>query len=216
MNGNDPIGNLYVSVYSPFAQRVLAVADRLNIKLERDEIDLDNKPDDFLRRSPTGEVPLFYTEDRLLYGSDVIAGWLAERAGWEKAWPGDPYWAWRQRLVVQQWDRVIVPLFRTGLEDNRELMENRDSFLGELDWFEDLIRRSAPPTDSMLGLCVGPFWQRFRWYEQEIRFSDWLKGYDVLVSWLDDLLDHESLKRTAPDRYLTVRRFKEEWGFDER
>lgn len=203
-----PLGRLLTSVHCPSVQRVLAVANRVDVRVLRDEIDLESKPDDFLRQSPTGTVPLFRFDGKVLYESSVIAGWMAEVAGWEDGWPDEPYRAWRHRLAIRQWDEVVVQAFRIGLEDDRSMVERREDVLGELDWIEELIRTHRPSTDSMLGLSLGPYWQRFRWLEDELRFSDWFQGYDVLVSWLDELLDHPSVKQSAPDRFLTVRAFK--------
>lgn len=63
----------------PFVQRVTAVLEAKNVPYEVDYISLSDKPDWFLRLSPTGQVPLLLTgEGTALFESDAIVEYLDE------------------------------------------------------------------------------------------------------------------------------------------
>lgn len=61
----------------PFVQRVTALLEAKEIPYEIEYIDLNNKPDWFLKLSPTGQVPVLVTENgTALFESDAIAEYL--------------------------------------------------------------------------------------------------------------------------------------------
>jgi glutathione S-transferase len=70
----------------PFVQRAVIVAKEKDIPFERVNVDLANKPDWFLKISPTGKVPVLEVTEsdgstHILFESSVIAEYLDEIAG---------------------------------------------------------------------------------------------------------------------------------------
>ena len=63
----------------PFVQRVTALLEAKNSSYEIEYIDLNNKPDWFIKVSPNGQVPLLITEsDEVLFESDAIVEYIEE------------------------------------------------------------------------------------------------------------------------------------------
>jgi len=63
----------------PFVQRVTALLEAKNAPYEIEYIDLNNKPDWFIKVSPNGQVPLLITElGEVLFESDAIVEYLEE------------------------------------------------------------------------------------------------------------------------------------------
>jgi glutathione S-transferase len=62
----------------PFVQRSVIVLKEKKIPFEIEYIDLANKPDWFLKISPTGKVPVLEVEGRVLFESAVIMEYLDE------------------------------------------------------------------------------------------------------------------------------------------
>ena len=63
----------------PFVQRVTALLEAKNSSYEIEYIDLNNKPDLFIKISPNGQVPLLITEsDNVLFESDAIVEYIEE------------------------------------------------------------------------------------------------------------------------------------------
>ncbi len=76
---------IYFSTGCPYAQRTRALLTILNVPFESKEIDLANKPPEFLKISPTGKVPLIDDAGFILYESQIINEYLAERFIWKNA-----------------------------------------------------------------------------------------------------------------------------------
>lgn len=63
----------------PFVQRVTAMLEAKKVPYDIEYIDLSNKPDWFLKLSPTGQVPMLITEGgQALFESDAIVEYVDE------------------------------------------------------------------------------------------------------------------------------------------
>jgi len=62
----------------PFVARAQIVAREKNIELKTDYIDLNHKPEWFLKMSPTGTVPGLIFQDAFIFESTVIAEFIDE------------------------------------------------------------------------------------------------------------------------------------------
>ncbi len=74
----------------PYVQRARIVLNEIGLKHEVEYIDLKNKPDWFLRLSPTGKVPVLSTKEGVIFESSVISEYLNE-VGSGKLLPDDPF-----------------------------------------------------------------------------------------------------------------------------
>jgi len=89
----------------PYVQRAVIVATEEQIPFERVDIDLANKPDWFLKISPTGKVPVLEVSEgdgstQIIFESAVIAEYLDEISG-EPLLPREPLAKARQRAWVE-------------------------------------------------------------------------------------------------------------------
>lgn len=89
----------------PYVQRAVIVAAEKDIPFVRVDIDLANKPEWFLKISPTGKVPLLEVTAsdgtvHILFESAVIAEYLDEIAG-GRLLPADPLQRARERAWVE-------------------------------------------------------------------------------------------------------------------
>lgn len=62
----------------PFVQRSIITLNYKNVPYEIEYIDLENRPDWFLKISPTGKVPVLLTEEGILFESAVINEYIDE------------------------------------------------------------------------------------------------------------------------------------------
>jgi len=202
---------IYSAEVCPFAQRTRALLNRMDVEFELREIDLADKPEDFLAVSPTGKVPMLQEDDFVLYESQVINDYLIERYGWDDAYPGNLRERARQRVVMKQWDGVVLPPFYVGLGDPAHLEEARGNVEPELEQFERLIEDTGMSTDSLPGFHVAPFWARMRWLEEYTDFPGWLSSYPTLEDWLDRTIEEPPVAATLPDRESTVATYREHY-----
>ena len=62
----------------PYVQRAVISLREKGVPFERIDIDLDNKPDWFLKLSPLGKVPVLQVGDKVVFESAVILEYLEE------------------------------------------------------------------------------------------------------------------------------------------
>ena len=69
---------LVTSKFSPYSHRVEMVLIEKNISYEKEVIDLQHRPEQFVKDSPLGKVPLLYADGKILFESIVICEYLEE------------------------------------------------------------------------------------------------------------------------------------------
>jgi glutathione S-transferase len=69
---------LVTSKFSPYGHRVEMVLIEKNIPYEKEEINLQNRPEWFVKDAPLGKVPLLYVGDKVLFESIAICEYLEE------------------------------------------------------------------------------------------------------------------------------------------
>ena len=111
----------------PYVQRAVIVATEKQIDFERVDIDLANKPDWFLKISPTGKVPVLeVTEEdgsvRVLFESAVIAEYLDEISG-EALLPAKPLERARERAWVEFASAALGDIYRFYTAANETAFE---------------------------------------------------------------------------------------------
>ena len=73
----------------PYVQRAVIALTEKGVPFERVDIDLDNKPDWFLKISPLGKTPVLVVGDKAIFESAVILEYLEETQP-APLHPGDP------------------------------------------------------------------------------------------------------------------------------
>ena len=82
---------LVTSKFSPYCHRVEMVLLEKNIPYEKQEVNLSQKPDWFLKDAPVGKVPLLYVGDKPLFESIAICEYLEEAFTQNTLQPKDLY-----------------------------------------------------------------------------------------------------------------------------
>lgn len=191
---------LYVHPACPFAHRPRALLERLDAEYESIEIDLDDRPDEFLSRTPTGKVPLLIEDELVLYESRVVNAYLAERFEWSRAWPDDPAARARQRLAMEQWDAVVLPAWYTSLKADGPIPgERRDAVEDELTELDRTVRRwTDGEADTLFGFHCATHWARIRALGGHSDVHDRIRSRPETAAWLDRAADLEAVRATAP------------------
>lgn len=200
---------LYSAEGCPYAQRVRALLAHLNVKFELREIDLRNKPADFLKLSPTGRVPMLVDEGHKLYESFVLLQYVSEKHGFEEALAKDVALRARQRLAMIQFDSIVTPAFMQSLRE--EKYEPKDAVERELDELEKTVTASGE-RPSLLTFHLAPFWARMQWVKAFAPFVLTIEKRPALKAWLDRAVALAPVQQTLPDREATVTMYRERFG----
>lgn len=198
---------LYFASGCPYAQRTRALFAALNETFEPVEIDLANKPADFLAKSPTGAVPMLEDGAFMLFESSVVNEYLAEKFEWKDAYSPDVKQRARERLAVRRFDEVLVPLFFRSLKDESAIASNK-SWEKELAYFADVVRDSKPK--SLLGFHVATHWVRMKWVRPESPLV--VAMQKACGEFLDAAAALPEVVHTLPDRETTTKAILAKFG----
>lgn len=193
----------------PYAQRVRALAAHLSIPFELREIDLRNKPAEFLALSPTGRVPLLVDGELKLYESFVLLQYLAEKHGFAQALAADPGLRARQRLAMIQFDSIITPAHMQSLKERS--YAPKEAVERELDELGRTLEASGSGP-NLLSFHLAPFWARMQWIREHAPFVATVEKRPALRAWLDRAVALPAVQATLPDREATVRLYLTRYG----
>jgi len=152
----------------PYVQRAAIVLLEKGVPFERRNIDLTNKPEWFLKLSPTGKVPLLLAGDTVLFESIPICEYLDETRG-EPLHPRDPLEKARHRawmdvatsLLSVSWALYTSPdpaVVATKREEAHAKMRVLEAALGEAPYF-------AGGRFSLLDAVFAPSFRYFDTFE---------------------------------------------------
>lgn len=200
---------LFASNGCPYAQRTRALLLHLALPHEVREIDLQNKPADFLALSPTGRVPMLVDGQHLLYESAVINEYLRERAGWAEGFSNDTYQRARERLAMVQFDSVLVGAFFGALKAGGVLDETRRVHVErELDELAKTVA-GADAAVNLLAFHVAPHVVRWQWLGDSTPLPAMVAARPALSAWVESITALPVVRDTLPDREENVLRIRE-------
>lgn len=202
---------IYSAEIWPFAQRTRAVLTHLDHDFKLHEIDLGNKPDEFVEKSPTGKVPLLVEGEYVLYESEIINDFLVDRLNWDNAYPEGLNLKYQQKVCMRQWDSVILGPFYRSLSDTKALLDNEEEIRSELNFLSTIVSKSGTDTVSLFGFHFAPFWARMTWLKQYSPFTGWVRDSEPLGRWLDQTLENPAIQHTLPDRDWAIEQYTENY-----
>lgn len=196
----------------PFVQRTLIVLEEKNIRNEYDlrYIDLDNKPDWFLRYSPTGKVPVLIAGETVLFESAAISEYIDDIGPGPRLHPQDALLRAHNRAWIEFLSSVLV--MRGQMQqapsehEARELagqigrrLRQLERQLGDGPYFNG-------KNFSLVDAAAAPLFQRLQWLTELVPDLAVLEGLPKVEAWQACLMKRASVSRaTGKDlrcRYL--------------
>jgi glutathione S-transferase len=107
----------------PYVQRAAIVLAEKNVPFERVDIDLENKPDWFLKISPRGKVPLLKVGEEVLFESAAIVEYLDETEE-PRLHPGNPVAKARHRAWMEFGSAVLADIWTLETTADRVAFDN--------------------------------------------------------------------------------------------
>lgn len=198
---------LFAAASCPFAHRTRALLTLLGVPFELREVDLSNKPADFLALSPTGAVPLLEEDGFVLYESSVINEYLAERLAWRDAFSADVHQRAAERLAMKRFDDVLLPAAFASFA-NPAALERTPLWRREVEFIAKTVKQSQP--SSLLGLHMATHWARVA-----RAFPDnavVLALREALGGFLDSAASLPCVVKTNPDLDATAKAMQARFG----
>lgn len=197
---------LYYHQQSNFSRKIRIFLVEKSLDCELQEINLRNKPSEFVKLSPIGQVPVFVDEDgTTIWDSTLIAEYLDETYPQPSFYPNTRH----QKLECRKWEELadtlgdnIISLWVLDLTGDIAPTYYRKKY-------ETLINRLLPIFDEQLVsnkyLLGGETWTAadvaalcsLSYYN--LRFNDnWQIQFPHLREWFERLHERESVQSTIP------------------
>jgi glutathione S-transferase len=197
---------LYYHQQSNFSRKIRILIQEKKLDCELKEINLMNKPPEFLQISPIGKVPVFVeTDGTVIWDSSLIAEYLDETYPEPSFYPQNR----RERLECRKWEELadnlgenIINLWILNLTNNAVSPLYRQKL-------EDAINHLLPVFEQQLSqspyLLGGETWTMadiaalcsMGYYSLRLK-EDWVLEYPHLGNWFKKLHERESVKSTIP------------------
>jgi glutathione S-transferase len=113
------------SKLSPFAHRVEMTLLEKNAKFEKQEVDLANKPDWFIKDAPMGKIPLLYIDDKILFESIAICEYLEETIKENPLHPTDPYLKSWNRAWMEYLNGLVASCFGVAFATDKNILDDK-------------------------------------------------------------------------------------------
>ena len=202
-----------ITIYSakacPFAQRARALLSRLNVPFELQEVDLDDRDPKLLEMSPTGKVPFLVDGDLRLFESAVINDYLAEKLGFDQAYPSDVATRAQQRLLMRRWDDVVAPAFYRSMRDGGQIKEGAKANLHkELAFIASIVDSLGQSVDNLAALHVATHWARMDWVRELTELPALIDELPTLRAWLDMSVALPEIQETLPEAEAVLKRYR--------
>ena len=198
---------LYISHVSPNSRKARAVARHIGI--EHDEVIVDLKAGeqnskDFLALNPNGLVPVLVDGKTVLFESNAIAYYLADKGKSDLLPPGAAAradvvkwlswegWHLAHPVLDLAFERVIKPMLKMGPPDESIVKKSLEGFArfggvlnGELGKREWVAGSNLTIADFCLGACFTFATPSGLPLEQTPHVRRWLQALDELPAWRD-------------------------------
>jgi len=209
----------------PFVQRSLIVLEAKHVRDEYDVryIDLDNKPDWFLRYSPMGKVPVLLAGETVLFESAAINEYIDDVGPGPRLHPLDPLRRAHNRAWIEFLSSLLV--IRGQMQHAPSERETR-GFAGQVGHRLRQLERQLGhgpyfngQAFSLVDAAAAPLFQRLHWLVELVPDLEIWDGLPKVVAWKDCLMKHPSVRRATDDdlrcrflKYLQRRRHSDGSG----
>ncbi len=189
----------------PYVQRAAIVLAEKGVPFERIDIDLEAKPDWFLKLSPLGKVPVLVVEQdgqqTALFESSVIAEYLDEVLE-PRLHPSDPLEKARHRAWIEFASATLADLFGLYTGDRTTFEAKLAALEGKFDRLESVLGEGPYFAGEGFSLVDAAFAPVFRYFDSFDRLleQDLFRQRERLATWRRKLAERPSVVgAVAPD-----------------
>lgn len=192
----------------PFVQRAVIALNEQNIPYERIDIDLNNKPDWFLKLSPLGKVPVLVVEEDVnepivLFESAVIAEYINETTH-ANLLSDNPLTRAKQRAWIEFASATIFSLgsvYSAG--SHEEYLSAVNQLEGKWQQLEDILSDSryfAGEDFSLVDAAFGPAFRYLSTFEH-LTGENFLAEFPKVDAWKTALLERPTVISAVRENY---------------
>lgn len=188
----------------PFVQRSLITMNYKKIPYEVKYIDLQNKPDWFLKISPLGKVPVLQVGDDILFESAVINEYIDEVSE-NSLHSTNPLTKAKERAYIELSSAVTMSYFNAAIAQNEEDYKTHKTTLDKN--LNSLLEKYKGPffrgsEFSLVDTSAIPAMQRIMLtnnLRKDLNLTE--ENSKKFDSWLESTLNMDAVKKSVPDNF---------------
>lgn len=198
---------LVTSKFSPYGHRVEMALIEKNIPYEKQEVDLQNRPEWFVKDAPLGKVPLLYLGDKVLFESIVICEYI------EEAFPQNPLHPKTavEKALHRAWmefsSGILAAGFGIMFAQNQEQFDIKKAELAAKLAILDKHLKFSPYFDgekfSLVDICFASVFKPLAFIDNKFT----LEIFDLhknVASYVEGVVTRGSLHKVLPKNYEEI------------
>lgn len=187
----------------PFVQRSVITLLEKKADFDITFIELDNKPDWFLKISPLGKVPVLKVDDQVLFESAVINEYLDE-VNPPSIHPQDPLQKAQNRAWIEFSSTLFMSnYFMTNAKDEEEYNKRKEELVKGLSRLEEQLGKGKffnGDEFSLVDTAYAPFFMRYK-LNQKFKDDGILNDLPKVKEYSENLLAKESVQKSVVDNF---------------
>lgn len=198
----------------PFVQRSVILLEEKQVKYTLTYIDLNDKPDWFLKISPMGKVPVLKVDNEVLFESSVINEFLDEYQG-RSLHPDDLIQKAKHRAWIELSSSLVFDLIKV-LQAKNELHyeEEVEQFRIKLQKVESQINGAFfGDSFQLVDIAFAPILLRMHFVAK--RIPNFLAEFAKITQWTHSVIERESVKRSYAEdlESIFIQRFQSQGSY---
>ena len=184
----------------PFVQRSVITLLEKGIRFKITYIDLENRPDWFMKISPFGKVPVLRVDDTVIFESAVINEYLDEISP-PPFHPADPLQRATNRAWIEFGSGLIGSQYLMMIAPNKEVFDERCKEIAEkLSQLEAQLSKTGPFFNgekfSLVEAACAPLFMRFNILEKHLPTHKFINTPRLKV-WRDAMLARPAVQQSV-------------------
>jgi len=195
------------SKFSPYGHRVEMACIEKNIPYEKEEVDLQNRPEWFSKDAPLGKVPLLYVGDKVLFESIAICEYLEEAFPETPLHPKDPATKALHRAWMEFSSAILAAGFGIMFSQNQEQFDIKKAELrGRLDVLSKHLKFS-PYFDgekfSLVDICFASAFKPLTYIDTKFTLG-LFDDHKNIASYVEGVVTRGSMHKALPKNYEEI------------
>ncbi len=192
----------------PYVQRTRILLNLAKIQFNETNIDLSNKPDWFLKLTPTGKVPVLIFNELVIFESHIINDFILESGLYpqQKLYPEQAIKKALHKSWIYFCDSLITNYYQLLTTTSEvKLNQFKQKLTDDLEKLENILQTSIDISIEykslrMLDIAYAPFFMRMHHIEKYYPLG-LLTGLNKISTWKKKLLSENPIRYSVIDNY---------------
>ncbi|MDA9189377.1 glutathione S-transferase family protein [bacterium] len=189
----------------PYVQKSVILLEFKKIPFKTIYIDIFNKPDWFLMKSPTGKVPLLEIDSKhIIFESTVINEYLNEVTN-ANLLPSESIERAKHRSYIEYSNLVLISLFQFMTATNElDYLKHEDILFKELTNIESISTESFFNTKdlNLVDIAFAPIFIRLKMLKEKFQIN-FLEDFPKVVKWSEKILSQDAVIKSIDDELFS-------------